>query len=107
MTVAGDLVYALNAGDADTLDIVAGFRVNANGGLVPLRDSIRRLSGRSLGPAQIEFGLDGRVLVVTKKATNSIDTYLCREQRADHRPPTCTPRPERRPSASSSTDAGT
>ena len=43
---------------------------------MPLRDSIRRLSGRSVGPAQIEFGLDGRVLVVTEKATNSIDTYL-------------------------------
>ena len=35
VTVAGDLVYALNAGDAEHAGNIAGFRVNANGGSCP------------------------------------------------------------------------
>ena len=49
-----------------------------NRGLTPIRHSTRPLSGTGVGPAQIEFGLTGRVLVVTEKNTNAIDTYRVR-----------------------------
>src|SRR5262249_56465083 len=37
--------------------------------------STRPLSSSSTGPAEVAFRPDGRVLVVTEKTTNTIDTY--------------------------------
>jgi 6-phosphogluconolactonase len=73
VTVHGHLVYVVNAGS----DSIRGFRLGTNG-LTPIRRSTRPLSGTGVGPAQIEFGLTGRVLVVTEKNTNAIDTYRVR-----------------------------
>lgn len=67
----GQLVYVLNAGDEGN---VAGFRFQ-HGRLSPIEGSSRPLSDAGVGPAQIQFSPDGRVLVVTEKATNRITTY--------------------------------
>ncbi|HEU4451375.1 MAG TPA: beta-propeller fold lactonase family protein [Gaiellaceae bacterium] len=74
VTVHGKLVYVLNAGGAATPANVHGF-VARRGELVPLPGSARPLSTAAPDPAQIEFSPNGRHLVVTEKATNTIVTY--------------------------------
>jgi VCBS repeat-containing protein len=70
VSVQGDVAYVVNAGS----DSIRGFRLGA-GGLTPIHGSARPLSGSGAGPAQISFGLSGKVLIVTEKNTNLIDTY--------------------------------
>ena len=69
------LVYVLNAnGDGN----VAGFR-NVHGELRPIAGSTRALStSGGSGPAQVGFGSDGDVLVVTEKATNRLTSWRVR-----------------------------
>jgi 6-phosphogluconolactonase (cycloisomerase 2 family) len=67
-----DLVYVLNAGGSGN---IAGFRLDQNGALTPIANSTRPLSGSATNPAEVKFSRDGRVLAVTEKATNIIDTY--------------------------------
>jgi 6-phosphogluconolactonase len=74
LTVHGPFLYVLNAGDATTPANIAGFLV-FRGELIPLPGASRPLSTAAPDPAQIEFTPDGRVLVVTEKATNRITTY--------------------------------
>ena len=72
IAVHEDRVYVMNAGSGT----ISGFRMNTSGGLVPLPDSNRLLTGAAAAdPAQIGFSPDGSCLVVTSKATNLIDTY--------------------------------
>jgi 6-phosphogluconolactonase len=66
------LLYVLNAGGAGN---ISGFVVGPHGTLVALPDSNRPLSGVNTGPAQVAFSPNGRLLVVTEKATNLITTY--------------------------------
>jgi 6-phosphogluconolactonase len=69
------LVYVLNADGAGN---VAGFR-NVDGELRPLPSSARGLSAASgAAPAQVGFGADGEVLVVTEKATSKITSFPVR-----------------------------
>jgi len=76
ITCHGSLVYVLNnGGEAGGTDNIAGFLLRNDGTLEPLAGSAQPLSGASTDPAQIGFSPDGRVLAVTEKATNSIDTY--------------------------------
>ena len=74
LTVHGHLLYVLNAGSTTTPANITGFVV-WRGQLIPLAGSSRPLSTAAPDPAQIEFTPDGRVLVVTEKATNRITTY--------------------------------
>lgn len=71
LTVHHRLLYVLNAGS----ETITGFTVGSDGSLSPLAGSTRPLSGAGVGPAQVEFSPDGRLLVVTEKATSLIDTY--------------------------------
>jgi 6-phosphogluconolactonase len=71
VAVHGSLVYALDAGS----NTISGFVVGQEG-LTPLADSTRSLSPGAAGPAQIQFGPEGRTLVVTEKASRSIDTFV-------------------------------
>ncbi|MBI4420034.1 MAG: beta-propeller fold lactonase family protein [Gemmatimonadetes bacterium] len=73
VTVHQDLVYVLNAGGVGN---IAGFRLGKSGALFPIAGSARPLSSGAAAPAQIEFSPNGRVLVVTERATNVISTYL-------------------------------
>lgn len=69
------LVYVLNAGGAGN---VAGFRLQ-HGQLTPVAGSSRGLSAAGgTGPAQVGFGADGDVVVVTEKATSRILSYPVR-----------------------------
>ncbi len=65
------LLYVVNAGGAGN---IAGFTVG-NGSITPLAGSIRPLGTGSAGPAQVSFIPDGSALVVTEKASSTIDTY--------------------------------
>ena len=67
------LVYVLNAGGAGN---ITGFRLTADGRLHALPLSTRPLSTSAAGPAQVGFSPDGRLLVVTEKAANTIATYV-------------------------------
>jgi 6-phosphogluconolactonase (cycloisomerase 2 family) len=73
LAVHRSLVYVVNAGS----DEISGFRIDSSG-LTPLAGSTRPLSGTAVAPAQISFTPSGDELVVTEKATNTIDTYQVR-----------------------------
>jgi len=76
IAVRWNLVYVLNAGGAvSDRDTITGFRMHWRGDLTPIPNSTRSLSATSTGPAQVGFSPDGRVLVVTEKATNKIVTF--------------------------------
>jgi 6-phosphogluconolactonase len=67
IAVRGETAYVLN-GAANT---ISGVRVGER--LRPIANSTRALSGT--GGAQVSFTPNGRQLVVTEKATNTIDTF--------------------------------
>ncbi|MCZ7396440.1 MAG: beta-propeller fold lactonase family protein [Candidatus Methanoperedens sp.] len=67
-----DLVYVLNAGGTGN---ISGFHLSNKGKLSPIPGSTLPLSGGAVGPAEIAFDPDGKVLVVTEKTNNKIDTY--------------------------------
>jgi 6-phosphogluconolactonase len=70
VAVHGSWVYVLNSqGEAN----VAGFSLDG-GGVAPLPGSIRAL-GEDSDPAQAAFSPDGRTLVVTDRAANSIHAF--------------------------------
>ncbi len=70
VTIFGDWVYVVDAGGMPN---IAGFLLAADGTLSPISGSVQALSGTA--PAQISFNPTGQVLVVTEKASNSIDTF--------------------------------
>jgi 6-phosphogluconolactonase (cycloisomerase 2 family) len=71
-----DLVYVVHAGGAvGDVDSVSALRLNSHGGLTPLPGSSVSLSAASSGPAQIAFSPDGRFVLVTEKATNTLSVF--------------------------------
>ncbi len=77
------LVVVLNAGGAGN---IAGFR-NRHGMLEAVAGATQPLSASGgTGPAQVSFAEDGRVLVVTEKATNKLATYRVRRDGAIEAP---------------------
>ncbi len=75
VTVRDGIAYVLNQGS----DTIHGFRYDASGHLSSLPGSTRTLTpnpaGGTTDAAQVSFTPDGRNLVVTEKATNTIDTF--------------------------------
>lgn len=80
VTVHKDILYVLNAGalpggmggDAN----ITGFTVGKEGELTPLPGSTRPLSGNpAAGAAQVQFDPKGKLLLVTERNANLIDTY--------------------------------
>jgi hypothetical protein len=71
LTLHGRVLYVLNAGGAGN---ISGFVAKRNG-LTPLAGSTRPLGAGSAGPAQVSFAPNGKTLVVTEKASSTIDTY--------------------------------
>jgi 6-phosphogluconolactonase len=69
VTASHDLVYVVNAASRN----IAGFTVS-HGTLTPIAGSTQSLIG--MGPAEISFSPSGRVLVVSEKATNSLETFV-------------------------------
>jgi 6-phosphogluconolactonase (cycloisomerase 2 family) len=71
-----DLVYVVHAGGAvGDVDSIAGLRLSPHGTLSYLPGSSQPLSAPNTGPAQIGFSPDGRFLLVTEKATDTIDVF--------------------------------
>jgi 6-phosphogluconolactonase len=71
------LVVVLNAGGAGN---IAGFR-NRRGVLEAVAGATQPLSAAGgTAPAQVAFGEDGNVLIVTEKATNKLTTYGVRRR---------------------------
>jgi 6-phosphogluconolactonase (cycloisomerase 2 family) len=77
VTVHRDLLYVLDAGSGT----IVGFTGARHGRLRPLSGSTQAITGS--GPAEVKFSTGGKVLVVTDKDTNTIDTFAVR---ADGRP---------------------
>jgi 6-phosphogluconolactonase (cycloisomerase 2 family) len=71
LTYRRHVLYVLNAGGAGN---IAGFAAKGSN-LTPLAGSTRPLGTGSAGPAQVSFTPDGSALVVTEKASSTIDTY--------------------------------
>ena len=72
--VRGRLVYVVNQG----ADSIQGLRITDEGTLAKLPRSTRALSGSNVGAAQVAFSPNGRILAVTEKATQTIDTFVLR-----------------------------
>jgi 6-phosphogluconolactonase len=71
-----NIVYVLNAGGTGN---IAGFRLGNNDKLTAIANSTRPLSSATAGAAQVSFVNEGKVVVVTEKATNKIITYTINE----------------------------
>jgi 6-phosphogluconolactonase len=75
VTVSNGVGYVVNQAD----DTISGFRYDTSGHLRSLPGSTRSLTPNPVGgitdAAQISFTPDGRNLVVTEKASNTIDTF--------------------------------
>ena len=71
VAVGDGRVYVLNAG---TTPSVVGFRVTG-AGLARIHGAWRHLAAGDEGPAQVAMNPAGSVLVVTNKASNTIDTF--------------------------------
>jgi 6-phosphogluconolactonase (cycloisomerase 2 family) len=71
VTQHGKLVYVLNTAGSSS---VVGFQLR-DGKLTRIPDSQRFLSGNFVESASLAFSGDGRELVVTERATNSIDVF--------------------------------
>ena len=71
VTVRGKLLYVVNAGGAGN---ISGFVVGRDS-MTPLAGSTQPLGAGSSGPAQVQFTPDGSALVVTEKASSTIDVY--------------------------------
>lgn len=71
-----NIVYVLNAGGTGN---ISGFKLGSNNKLTAIANSTRPLSATAAGAAQISFVNNGKVLVVTEKATNKIITYTVNE----------------------------
>lgn len=74
VAVSGRLVYVLNQG-ANTMQ---GLRITDEDTLVRIPNSSRPLSGSAANAAQVAFSPNGRVIAVTEKDTQTIDTYVVR-----------------------------
>lgn len=75
ITTHDRLVYVLNGGGEGN---VTGFWLDGDGRLSPITGSTRPLSGSATGPAQAGLSPDGRLLVVSEKATNILGLYRVR-----------------------------
>ena len=71
IAVHGSLAYVLNTGGEPN---VTGFEIGEDGRLIRLADATRLL-GEGSDPAQAAFSPDGRTLVVTDRASNSIHAF--------------------------------
>jgi 6-phosphogluconolactonase len=81
VTVAGNVVYVLNDGNATIPGDITGFSLTWNGELVPIAGSTHSLSTTgATGGAQISFNPAGQFLVVTEKNTNLLDVYSVNRQ---------------------------
>jgi len=68
----GNLVYVLNTGGSSN---VVGFRVQRDGELKQIPNSLAFLSTNTSGAASLAFSPNGQFLLVTERETNDIDAF--------------------------------
>ena len=66
-----NLIYVVNAGS----DSLSALLLGNDGKLTPLPGSSAALSGSNTAPAQVQFSPDGRFVMVTEKATNTLSVF--------------------------------
>jgi DNA-binding beta-propeller fold protein YncE len=71
LTIRGNRLFVLNAGGAGN---ISGFDASGHG-LEPIPGATRALSAGAAAPAEVAYSPDGRDLVVTEKASNTIDVF--------------------------------
>jgi 6-phosphogluconolactonase len=76
VTAHHDLLFVLSTGGQGAPTSLHGFKLSDDGQLTPLEGSRRQLSRPDADPAQIGFSPDGRSVVVTERATDSISSYV-------------------------------
>jgi 6-phosphogluconolactonase (cycloisomerase 2 family) len=74
VTIHGHWVYVLNAGDASHPGNIAGFHL-VDDHLIPAPSNVQTLNAKASSPEQIGFSPDGNWLVVTEKASDTIDVF--------------------------------
>lgn len=72
MTIFGDLLYVLDSSVAE--QGIRGFRIAPDGKLTELPDSFRMLSSPIAVPGEVQFGPNGKIILVTHKTTNVLLT---------------------------------
>ena len=73
LTLHDDLLYVLNRKGVSN---ITGFIVGRGGKLTPLSNSTQPLSAALPDPPQVGFSPNGKLLIVTEKATNLIDIFV-------------------------------
>jgi 6-phosphogluconolactonase len=71
VTVHNDTVFVLNAGGTPN---ITGFHLTNPGVLVPIPEVQKVLTGA--GPAEVSFNLDGSLVAVTEKTSNTIVVFV-------------------------------
>ena len=72
----GNLIFVLNAGGNNGgTDNISGFRLNEQGTIDRVPFSTQRLSQAVTDPTQIAFNREGTTLIVTEKASNTINLF--------------------------------
>jgi 6-phosphogluconolactonase len=74
VAVSRTLVYVLNQG----ANSIQALRITDEDTLVRIPNSSRPLSGSAANAAQVAFSPNGRIIAVTEKDTQTIDTYVVR-----------------------------
>ena len=74
VTINGDWVYVLNAGDTSHPANVAGLFIEGDH-LVPQPSDVQPLNPTAASPEQIGFSPDGTNLVVSEKASDTVDVF--------------------------------
>lgn len=72
------IAYVLNLSSRGTpagVDSISGFQVSPTGVVTPIANSTRPLSAASTTAAQVAISPDSRVVLVTERATATIDAY--------------------------------
>jgi 6-phosphogluconolactonase len=73
LTLNEKRLHVLNAGSGT----ITGFTIDGGGQPTPIPGSTRTVTGGTAGdPSEVSFSPDGRLLVVTGKTFNNIDTYV-------------------------------
>lgn len=91
LTIHDDVLYVLNTGVAATATSpavdgnITGFFVNSDGELRPIPRSTQSLGTGFLNPAEVQFDVDGDVLVVSERTPNLLATFTVDRHGLAHR----------------------
>ena len=85
LAVNYNVVYVLNAGDADTTPNIAGFQVS-EGALYFIESSDQELASLDAAPSQIEFSPAGTVLAISESGTGQLTSFVLDSNGAAYSP---------------------